>query len=95
MVHRRLTTPGRPSPSVDSLLAQGLPADGAALDGVGLIGPHDLACALLRRRRQQDAHEGTQSVLWGEDVRKQLKAPELNLAPYIKDGTVTDDDNGE
>ncbi|MFF1959873.1 telomere-associated protein Tap [Streptomyces sp. NPDC058220] len=40
-------------------------------------------------------HEGTQSVLWGEGVREQFKAPELNLARYIKDGTVTDQDNGE
>jgi transcriptional regulator with XRE-family HTH domain len=39
--------------------------------------------------------EGTQSVLWGEGVREQFKAPELNLARYIKDGTVTDIDNGE
>jgi hypothetical protein len=39
--------------------------------------------------------EGTQSVLWGEGVREQFKAPELNLARYIKDGTVTDADNGE
>ncbi|MDQ0771605.1 hypothetical protein QF026_000071 [Streptomyces aurantiacus] len=40
-------------------------------------------------------HEGTQSVLWGEGVREQFDAPELNLARYIKDGTVTDVDNGE
>ncbi|MFI9630848.1 telomere-associated protein Tap [Streptomyces sp. NPDC052042] len=40
-------------------------------------------------------HEGTQSVLWGEGVREQFNAPELNLARYIKDGTVTDADNGE
>ncbi|MBH1937856.1 helix-turn-helix domain-containing protein [Streptomyces sp. AV19] len=40
-------------------------------------------------------HEGTQTVLWGEGVRDQFKAPELNLARYIKDGTVTDVDNGE
>ncbi|MFE3906673.1 hypothetical protein ACFXPY_42195 [Streptomyces sp. NPDC059153] len=39
--------------------------------------------------------EGTQSVLWGEGVREQFNAPELNLARYIKDGTVTDRDNGE
>ncbi len=39
--------------------------------------------------------EGTQSVLWGEEVRERFKAPELNLARYIKDGTVTDVDNGE
>ncbi|GAA3153235.1 helix-turn-helix transcriptional regulator [Streptomyces rectiviolaceus] len=39
--------------------------------------------------------EGTQSVLWGEGVREQFDAPELNLARYIKDGTVTDQDNGE
>ncbi|MGC4998194.1 MULTISPECIES: telomere-associated protein Tap [unclassified Streptomyces] len=40
-------------------------------------------------------HEGTQSVLWGEEVRERFDAPELNLARYIKDGTVTDADNGE
>ncbi|WP_437064692.1 hypothetical protein [Streptomyces sp. enrichment culture] len=40
-------------------------------------------------------HEGTQSVLWGEGVREQFNAPELNLARYIKDGTVTDWDTGE
>ncbi|MEV8345901.1 telomere-associated protein Tap [Streptomyces niveus] len=40
-------------------------------------------------------HEGTQSVLWGEGVREQFNAPELNLARYIKDGTVTNVDNGE
>ncbi|MFF0752011.1 telomere-associated protein Tap [Streptomyces sp. NPDC004267] len=39
--------------------------------------------------------EGTQSVLWGEEVREKFNAPELNLARYIKDGTVTDVDNGE
>lgn len=40
-------------------------------------------------------HEGTQSVLWGEEVRDRFDAPELNLARYIKDGTVADADNGE
>ncbi|MFE9769527.1 telomere-associated protein Tap [Streptomyces sp. NPDC005808] len=40
-------------------------------------------------------HEGTQSVLWGEEVRERFNAPELNLARYIKDGQVTDKDNGE
>ncbi|WOX26366.1 telomere-associated protein Tap [Streptomyces solicathayae] len=40
-------------------------------------------------------HEGTQSVLWGEGLRDRFDAPELNLARYIKDGTVTDQDNGE
>jgi DNA-binding transcriptional regulator YiaG len=40
-------------------------------------------------------HEGTQDVLWGEEVRERFHAPELNLARYIKDGTVTDVDNGE
>ncbi|MET9190295.1 telomere-associated protein Tap [Streptomyces tendae] len=40
-------------------------------------------------------HEGTQSVLWGEEVRERFDAPELNLARYIKDGTVTNADNGE
>ncbi|MFE9703183.1 telomere-associated protein Tap [Streptomyces sp. NPDC005930] len=39
--------------------------------------------------------EGTQTVLWGEGVREQFGAPELNLARYIKDGTVTDQDTGE
>ncbi|MCL8015855.1 helix-turn-helix transcriptional regulator [Streptomyces sp. AS02] len=39
--------------------------------------------------------EGTQSVLWGEGMREQFNAPELNLARYIKDGTVTDQDTGE
>ncbi|MET8957128.1 helix-turn-helix transcriptional regulator [Streptomyces sp. NPDC004533] len=40
-------------------------------------------------------HEGTQTVLWGEEVRERFNAPELNLARYIKDGTVTDVDNRE
>ncbi|WP_331720237.1 helix-turn-helix domain-containing protein (plasmid) [Streptomyces sp. NBC_00289] len=40
-------------------------------------------------------HEGTQEVLWGEEVRERFNAPQLNLARYIKDGTVTDVDNGE
>ncbi|MFE2609468.1 telomere-associated protein Tap [Streptomyces mirabilis] len=40
-------------------------------------------------------HEGTQDVLWGEEVRERFNAPELNLARYIKDGTVTNVDNGE
>ncbi|WP_121751211.1 helix-turn-helix transcriptional regulator [Streptomyces sp. E2N166] len=40
-------------------------------------------------------HEGTQTVLWGEEVRERFDAPELNLARYIKDGTVTDVDNGK
>ncbi|WP_030622406.1 telomere-associated protein Tap [Streptomyces sclerotialus] len=40
-------------------------------------------------------HEGTQTTLWGEGVREQFNAPELNLARYIKDGTVTNVDNGE
>ncbi|MGW3585541.1 telomere-associated protein Tap [Streptomyces rubiginosohelvolus] len=40
-------------------------------------------------------HEGTQTVLWGEEVRERFDAPELNLARSIKDGTVTDADNGE
>jgi transcriptional regulator with XRE-family HTH domain len=39
--------------------------------------------------------EGTQTVLWGEGVREQFNAPELNLARYIKDGQVTDKDTGE
>ncbi|GGZ29023.1 telomere-associated protein Tap [Streptomyces nitrosporeus] len=40
-------------------------------------------------------HEGTQSVLWGEEVREKFNAPELNLARYIKDGEITNADNGE
>ncbi|QEU83396.1 hypothetical protein [Streptomyces viridosporus] len=40
-------------------------------------------------------HEGTQEVLWGEEVRERFAAPDLNLARYIKDGTVTDIDDGE
>ncbi|MEU0103610.1 helix-turn-helix transcriptional regulator [Streptomyces sp. NPDC006267] len=40
-------------------------------------------------------HEGTQTVLWGEGVREEFKAPQLNFARFIKDGTVTDADNGE
>ncbi|MFA3877732.1 multiprotein-bridging factor 1 family protein [Streptomyces sp. MMCC 100] len=40
-------------------------------------------------------HEGTQTVLWGEEVRDRFDAPDLNLARYIKDGTVTDADDGE
>ncbi|MFF9021357.1 telomere-associated protein Tap [Streptomyces eurythermus] len=40
-------------------------------------------------------HEGTQTVLWGEEVRERFDAPALNLARYIKDGTVTGADNGE
>ncbi|MDV7222643.1 telomere-associated protein Tap [Streptomyces prunicolor] len=39
--------------------------------------------------------EGTQELLWGEGVREQFDAPALNLARYIKDGTVTGVDNGE
>lgn len=34
-------------------------------------------------------------MLWGEEVRERFNAPELNLARYIKDGIVTDADNGE
>ncbi|MFF9458020.1 telomere-associated protein Tap [Streptomyces flaveolus] len=40
-------------------------------------------------------HEGTQTVLWGEEVRERFNAPDLNLARYVKDGTVTDADSGE
>ncbi|MGW5991505.1 telomere-associated protein Tap [Streptomyces anulatus] len=43
-------------------------------------------------------HEGTQTVLWGEGVREQFDAPELNFARSIKDGTVSTvstADNGE
>ncbi|WP_285574046.1 helix-turn-helix transcriptional regulator [Streptomyces sp. RTGN2] len=39
--------------------------------------------------------EGTQDVLWGEEVRERFDAPALNLARYIKDGQVTDKDSGE
>ncbi len=39
--------------------------------------------------------QGHQDVLWGEAVRERFNAPELNLARYIKDGTVSDADNGE
>lgn len=40
-------------------------------------------------------HEGTQTTLWGEGIREQYQAPELNLARYIKDGIVTNKDSGE
>ncbi|MFF5343932.1 telomere-associated protein Tap [Streptomyces althioticus] len=40
-------------------------------------------------------HEGTQTVLWGEEIRERFDAPDLNLARYIKDGTVTEADSGE
>ncbi|MEU1601517.1 helix-turn-helix domain-containing protein [Streptomyces sp. NPDC005708] len=40
-------------------------------------------------------HEGTQTVLWGEGLREQFEAPELNFARYIKTGEVTNMDNGE
>ncbi|MEV6793205.1 helix-turn-helix transcriptional regulator [Streptomyces sp. NPDC051320] len=40
-------------------------------------------------------HEGTQTTLWGEGVREQFEAPELNLARYIKDGRITNKDDGE
>ncbi|MFD8733099.1 telomere-associated protein Tap [Streptomyces sp. NPDC059611] len=40
-------------------------------------------------------HEGTQTVLWGEEVREKFNAPDLNLARSIKDGTVSTADNGE
>ncbi|MGW5003066.1 telomere-associated protein Tap [Streptomyces hydrogenans] len=40
-------------------------------------------------------HEGTQTVLWGEEVRERFGAPELNLARFIKDGEITNADNGE
>lgn len=40
-------------------------------------------------------HEGTQTLLWGEGVREQFQAPELNLARYIKTGEVTNKDTGE
>ncbi|MFG3155485.1 telomere-associated protein Tap [Streptomyces sp. NPDC048219] len=39
--------------------------------------------------------EGTQSVLWGEGLRERFDAPDLNLARYIKDGTVTDAQAGK
>ncbi|MET8755214.1 helix-turn-helix domain-containing protein [Streptomyces sp. NPDC004667] len=39
-------------------------------------------------------HEGTQTVLWGEAVREQ-HGGDLNLARYIKDGTITHTDGEE
>lgn len=39
--------------------------------------------------------EGTQAVLWGEEVREWFNAPGLNLARYTKGGIVTDVDYGE
>ncbi|MFD8377036.1 telomere-associated protein Tap [Streptomyces sp. NPDC059679] len=39
-------------------------------------------------------HEGTQTTLWGEEVREQY-SPNLNLARYIKTGEVTAKDDGE
>lgn len=39
-------------------------------------------------------HEGTQSVLWGEGVREEY-GPDLNLARFIKDGSVSHTDTGE
>ncbi|MCX4451385.1 helix-turn-helix transcriptional regulator [Streptomyces sp. NBC_01789] len=39
-------------------------------------------------------HEGSQTTLWAEAVREEY-GPELNLARYIKDGTVTAKDDGE
>jgi len=39
-------------------------------------------------------HEGSQTTLWAEAVREEY-GPELNLARYIKDGTVTAADDGE
>ncbi|MFI8192449.1 telomere-associated protein Tap [Streptomyces sp. NPDC085946] len=39
-------------------------------------------------------HEGTQTTLWGEEVREK-HGQELNLARYIKDGRVTATDDGE
>ncbi|MEU1600227.1 transcriptional regulator [Streptomyces sp. NPDC005708] len=40
-------------------------------------------------------HEGTQTVLWGEGLREQFQAPDLNFARYIKTGEVTNKDSGE
>ncbi|MET9668435.1 helix-turn-helix transcriptional regulator [Streptomyces sp. NPDC006475] len=39
-------------------------------------------------------HEGTQSVLWGEGVREE-HGPDLNLARFIKDGSIIQTDTGE
>ncbi|MFE9174023.1 telomere-associated protein Tap [Streptomyces kebangsaanensis] len=39
-------------------------------------------------------HEGTQTVLWSEEVREQY-GQELNLARYIKTGEITNKDDGE
>ncbi|WP_460036898.1 telomere-associated protein Tap [Streptomyces cavourensis] len=36
-------------------------------------------------------HEGTQTILWAEELRERAQAPELNLARYIKTGDVTAD----
>ncbi|MEU6668019.1 hypothetical protein [Streptomyces sp. NPDC046727] len=40
-------------------------------------------------------YEGTQSVLWGEEVRDRFNAPQLSLARYTKDGTVTENGDEE
>ncbi|MGV9253939.1 telomere-associated protein Tap [Streptomyces sp. NPDC003697] len=40
-------------------------------------------------------HEGTRTVLWGEEVRERFEAPQLNLARYIKTGEITAKDDGE
>ncbi len=40
-------------------------------------------------------HKGTQSGLWGEGVREQFNAPELNLARSIETGEATNEDEGE
>ncbi|MFI5682198.1 hypothetical protein [Streptomyces cellulosae] len=67
-------------------MAPGLPQLRASLcEALGLLGINP---GLVK-------WEGTQSVLWGEEVRERFDDPELNLARYIKDGTVTDQDNGE
>ncbi|WP_073952832.1 telomere-associated protein Tap [Streptomyces kebangsaanensis] len=39
-------------------------------------------------------HEGTQTVLWSEEVREKY-GQELNLARYIKTGEITNKDDGE
>ncbi|GAA3399228.1 telomere-associated protein Tap [Streptomyces roseoviridis] len=40
-------------------------------------------------------HEGTQTTLWGEELREQTQAPLLNLARYIRTGALTAADTGE
>lgn len=48
-----------------------------------------------RHQPRPGQHGGARSVPWGEEVRDRYDAPDLNLARYIKDGTVTDTGHGE